>query len=150
MIQRDNVAKGELGFRIVGRRHLRLFVGAMLNAEQPNTMRWPLSPIPGGSFNTKTLTRSVSEGAGRFRVESFLLTLRCRFETTSRRWTPAEVEGRPAIDGTMLYDASRKRSCGFSIVTCVLGGTLLVIAQLDPMMELRPMTVSPPRIVAFA
>ena len=51
---------------------------------------------------------------------------------------------------TSAQDASRNRSVGFSMVTTVLGGTLLLSETLAPMTELRPMIVSPPKMVALA
>ena len=42
------------------------------------------------------------------------------------------------------------RSDGLSSITVVLGGTLWVSHTLPPITEPRPMTVSPPRIVAPA
>ena len=45
---------------------------------------------------------------------------------------------------------SRNRSDGFSTVTIVFGGTLLVSETLAPIAEFAPITVSPPRIVALA
>ena len=52
--------------------------------------------------------------------------------------------------GFLSYDASRKRSEGLSTVTIVFGAIcLFIIETLAPMTEFAPMTVSPPRTVAF-
>ena len=64
-------------------------------------------------------------------------------------WTQVALLGK-GREAAWAQEASRNRSDGFSMVTIVLGNTLFISETLAPMTASCPITVSPPRIVAFA